>query len=180
MLACYGYTQSDKRVQKAIKFILSEQEPDGSWFGRWGVNYIYGTWAVLTGLRALGEDFSRAYIQRAIRWLESCQNADGGWGEDCHSYEDPRTKGRGPSTPSQTAWAAMALIESGKAREPAVERAMQFLIERQKVDGTWVEEEYTGTGFPKHFYINYHLYRNYFPLMALARYRQAVTGGVSG
>jgi squalene-hopene/tetraprenyl-beta-curcumene cyclase len=129
-------------------------------------------------LRAIGEDFSQEYIQRAIRWLEQCQNPDGGWGESCYGYEEPCTKGQGLSTPSQTAWAAMALIASDKAETLAVERAMRFLVERQQPDGTWAEEEYTGTGFPKHFYINYHLYRNYFPLMALARYRQALTGGI--
>jgi squalene-hopene/tetraprenyl-beta-curcumene cyclase len=167
-------------MRRALRFLRKDQTEEGAWYGRWGVNYIYGTWAVLTGLRALGEDFSQDYIQHAIHWLESCQNPDGGWGESCYSYENPRTKGQGPSTPSQTAWAAMALIESGKARTATVERAMRFLVERQQADGTWTEEEYTGTGFPKHFYINYHLYRNYFPLMALARYRQALAGGRSG
>jgi squalene-hopene/tetraprenyl-beta-curcumene cyclase len=167
-------------LARGVAWLIQDQREDGSWFGRWGVNYLYGTWAVLTGLRAVGEDFSQEYIQRAIHWLEGCQNPDGGWGETCYSYEDPLTKGQGLSTPSQTAWAAMALIESGKGRAPAVERAVQFLLERQQPDGTWPEEEYTGTGFPKHFYINYHLYRNYFPPMALARYRQVVTGGMPG
>ena len=180
LLGHLGYPRKHRVVRRAVRFLRKDQTPEGAWYGRWGVNHIYGTWAVLTGLRALGEDFSQEYIQRAIRWLESCQNADGGWGESCHSYQNPRTKGQGPSTPSQTAWAAMTLIESGKAGEPAVERALRFLIDQQRTDGTWVEEAYTGTGFPKHFYINYHLYRNYFPLMALARYRQAVTGDASG
>jgi squalene-hopene/tetraprenyl-beta-curcumene cyclase len=180
LLGKLGYPRRHPVVRRALRFLRKDQTEEGAWYGRWGVNYIYGTWAVLTGLRALGEDFSHPYIQRAIRWLESCQNPDGGWGESCYSYEDPRTKGRGTSTASQTAWAAMALIESGKAFEPAVERAMRFLVERQQPDGTWLEEEYTGTGFPKHFYINYHLYRNYFPLMALARYRRAIVGGSPG
>jgi squalene-hopene/tetraprenyl-beta-curcumene cyclase len=180
LLGQLGYPRQHPVVRRAMRFLRKDQTPEGAWYGRWGVNYIYGTWAVLTGLRALGEDCSQEYIQRAIRWLQHCQNTDGGWGESCHSYADPHTKGRGPSTPSQTAWAAMALIESGKAREPAVERALRFLVDQQRTDGTWAEEEYTGTGFPKHFYINYHLYRNYFPLMALARYRQAVTGDASG
>jgi len=180
LLGKLGYPPQHPVMRRALRFLRKDQTEEGAWYGRWGVNYIYGTWAVLTGLRALGEDFSQDYIQHAIHWLESCQNPDGGWGESCYSYEDPRTKGQGPSTPSQTAWAAMALIESGKATTPTVERAIRFLVERQQADGTWTEEEYTGTGFPKHFYINYHLYRNYFPLMALARYRQALAGGTSG
>jgi squalene-hopene/tetraprenyl-beta-curcumene cyclase len=112
--------------------------------------------------------------------LERCQNPDGGWGESCETYEHPQAKGKCTSTPSQTAWAVMALIESGKRHSPAVQAGIRFLVEHQQTDGTWVEEEHTGTGFPKHFYINYHLYRNYFPLMALARYRSAVTGSVAG
>jgi squalene-hopene/tetraprenyl-beta-curcumene cyclase len=167
-------------IRRALDFLRKDQCEDGSWYGRWGVNYIYGTWAVLTGLRALDEDFSQEYIQRAIRWIERHQNPDGGWGESCDSYTDPSTKGKGTSTPSQTAWAIMALIESGQVHSPAVRSGIRFLIEGQQADGTWTEEEYTGTGFPKHFYINYHLYRNYFPLMALARYRSAVIGGKTG
>jgi len=180
LLGKLGYPRQHPVIRRALRFLRKDQTEDGAWYGRWGVNYIYGTWAVLMGLRALGEDFSQGYIQRAIAWLEGCQNPDGGWGESCVTYEHPQGKGKGGSTPSQTAWAAMALIESGKARSPTVQRAIQFLIERQQVDGTWVEEEYTGTGFPKHFYINYHLYRNYFPLMALARYRLTLTEGLAG
>ncbi|MBI3329153.1 MAG: squalene--hopene cyclase [Nitrospinae bacterium] len=176
LLGKLGYARKHPVVRRALRFLRRDQTEDGAWYGRWGVNYVYGTWAVLTGLRALGEDFSQEYIQRAVRWVESCQNPDGGWGESCFSYDDPRTKGMGESTPSQTAWAVMALIESGRADSSAVERGIRFLLERQRDDGTWEEEEYTGTGFPKHFYINYHLYRNYFPLMALARYRAAVAG----
>jgi squalene-hopene/tetraprenyl-beta-curcumene cyclase len=178
LLGKLGYPRQHPVVRRALRFLRKDQTREGAWYGRWGVNYVYGTWAVLTGLHAIGEDFSQAYIQRAIRWLEGCQNPDGGWGESCFSYEAPHTKGMGTSTPSQTAWGIMALIESGKSRTPAVERGIRFLFDRQREDGTWAEEEHTATGFPKHFYINYHLYRNYFPLMALARYRSATSGGM--
>jgi squalene-hopene/tetraprenyl-beta-curcumene cyclase len=180
LLAKLGYPRQHPVLRRALRFLRKDQCEDGSWYGRWGVNYIYGTWAVLTGLRALGEDFSQGYIQRAMRWVECGQNSDGGWGESCETYANPQTKGHGTSTPSQTAWAVMALIESGQECSPAVELGIRFLVERQRRDGTWAEEEFTGTGFPKHFYINYHLYRNYFPLMALARYRSALTEGKTG
>jgi squalene-hopene/tetraprenyl-beta-curcumene cyclase len=180
LLSKLGYPPQHPVMRRALRFLRKDQTEDGSWYGRWGVNYIYGTWAVLTGLRALGEDCSQGYIQRAIRWLEGCQNPDGGWGESCDTYDHPQSKPKTTSTPSQTAWAVMALIESGKAHSSAVQRGIRFLVERQQADGTWAEEEYTGTGFPKHFYINYHLYRNYFPLMALARYRSAVARRVTG
>jgi squalene-hopene/tetraprenyl-beta-curcumene cyclase len=180
LLSKLGYPPQHPVMRRALRFLRKDQTEDGSWYGRWGVNYIYGTWAVLTGLRALGEDSSQGYIQRAVRWLKGCQNPDGGWGESCDTYDHPQSKPKTVSTPSQTAWAVMALIESGKAHSSAVQRGISFLVERQQADGTWTEEEYTGTGFPKHFYINYHLYRNYFPLMALARYRSAVAGGVTG
>jgi squalene-hopene/tetraprenyl-beta-curcumene cyclase len=180
LLAKLGYPRQHPVLRRALRFLRKDQSEDGSWYGRWGVNYIYGTWAVLTGLRALGEDFSQGYIQRATRWVEHCQNPDGGWGESCETYVNPQTEGNGTSTPSQTAWAVMALIESGQEYSPAVELGIRFLVERQQRDGTWAEEEFTGTGFPKHFYINYHLYRNYFPLMALARYRSALSEGKAG
>jgi squalene-hopene/tetraprenyl-beta-curcumene cyclase len=180
LLAKLGYPRQHPAIRRALRFLRKDQAQDGSWYGRWGVNYIYGTWAVLTGLKALGEDFSQDYIQRAVRWLEGCQNPDGGWGETCESYANPRLKGVGTSTPSQTAWAVMALIESGLSCSPAVESGVRFLVDRQQPDGTWVEDEFTGTGFPKHFYINYHLYRNYFPLMTLARYRSAAMAGMTG
>ncbi len=180
LLGRLGYPPQHPVMRRALRFLRKDQTEDGSWYGRWGVNYIYGTWAVLTGLRALGEDCSQEYIQLAMRWLEGCQNPDSGWGESCETYEHPQSKLPITSTPTQTAWAVMALIEGGKVHSSAVQRGIRFLVERQQADGTWVEEEYTGTGFPKHFYINYHLYRNYFPLMALARYRSAVTGGVAG
>ncbi|MEZ6194142.1 MAG: squalene--hopene cyclase [Planctomycetota bacterium] len=170
----FGVDQSDPRVRKAIRFIESQQEPDGTWYGRWGVNYIYGTWQVLRGLREIGYDMARENIARAADWLESIQNPDGGFGESIASYEDPSLKGQGPSTPSQTAWAMMGLIAAGRAESPALRRAIDYLTETQLADGTWEEEYWTGTGFPKVFYLRYHYYRIYFPLMALAMWRDAL------
>jgi squalene-hopene/tetraprenyl-beta-curcumene cyclase len=170
MLAAYGVSGDDKRVQKAIKFILSEQEPDGSWFGRWGVNYIYGTMLVLRGLQAMGVDHHEPYVQQGAEWLRMVQNSDGGWGESCGSYDDAATRGIGPSTPSQTAWAIMGLLAGGDTRSDSVQRGILYLLEMQRPDGHWDEDQYTGTGFPRVFYLAYHLYRDYFPLIALSAY----------
>jgi squalene-hopene/tetraprenyl-beta-curcumene cyclase len=170
MLAAYGYNKDDARIRKAIKFILSEQEADGSWFGRWGVNYLYGTMQVLRGLQAIGVDHHEPYIQQGAEWLRMVQNPDGGWGETCGSYDDPSTRGIGPSTPSQTAWAIMGLLSAGDTRSDSVQRGILYLIETQRRDGGWDEVEYTGTGFPRVFYLAYHLYRDYFPLIALSAY----------
>jgi squalene-hopene/tetraprenyl-beta-curcumene cyclase len=170
MLAAYGVNKEDKRVKKAIKFVLSEQEPDGSWFGRWGVNYIYGTMLVLRGLQAIGVDNHEPYVQQGAEWLRMVQNSDGGWGETCGSYDDPSTRGIGPSTPSQTAWAIMGLLAAGDTRSESVQRGILYLLETQRPDGHWNEDEYTGTGFPRVFYLAYHLYRDYFPLIALSTY----------
>jgi squalene-hopene/tetraprenyl-beta-curcumene cyclase len=170
MLATYGYTKDDAPVKKAIEFILSEQESDGSWFGRWGVNYVYGTMQVLRGLQAMGVDYHEPYIQQAAEWLRMVQNADGGWGETCGSYDDPVTRGIGPSTPSQTAWAIMGLLAAGDTRSDSVQRGILYLLRTQKANGSWDEEQYTGTGFPRVFYLAYHLYRDYFPLIALSTY----------
>jgi len=183
MLALYGYTQDDKRVQKAIKFILSEQEPDGSWFGRWGVNYIYGTFLVLRGLDAVGFDHLEPQIQQAAEWIRMVQNPDGGWGETCGSYDDPNTRGVGPSTPSQTAWALLGLLAAGDDRSDSIAKGVRWLITRQKADGSWDEAMgegktrqsiITGTGFPRVFYLAYTMYRQYFPLMALTSYRRTM------
>jgi squalene-hopene/tetraprenyl-beta-curcumene cyclase len=171
MLGRINHDVNDPMVQRALQFIKSEQEPDGCWFGRWGVNYIYGTWLVLSGLRSIGEDPSQAYIRKAAEWLKEHQNEDGGWGETCRSYELPNLRGKGKSTNSQTAWAVMGLIEADAAESPAAKRGMQYLVKHQKKNGSWYEHEFTGTGFPRHFYIKYHLYQIFFPLMALARYR---------
>jgi squalene-hopene/tetraprenyl-beta-curcumene cyclase len=170
MLAAYGVTKDDKRVKKAIKFILNEQEADGSWFGRWGVNYIYGTMLVLRGLQAMGVDNHEPYVQQGAEWLRMVQNSDGGWGETCGSYDDATTRGIGPSTPSQTAWAVMGLLAAGDTRSESVQRGILYLLETQRPDGHWDEEQYTGTGFPRVFYLAYHLYRDYFPLIALSAY----------
>jgi squalene-hopene/tetraprenyl-beta-curcumene cyclase len=183
MLASYGYTRDDKRVQKAIKFIMSEQEPDGSWFGRWGVNYIYGTFLVLRGLEAIGVDHLEPQVQQAAEWIRMVQNPDGGWGETCGSYDDPDTRGIGPSTPSQTAWALLGLLSAGDDRSDSIAKGVRWLLTRQSPEGGWDESIgagvtrqalYTGTGFPRVFYLAYHMYRNYFPLLALTGYKRAM------
>ncbi len=176
---CFGHcgiTAGHRAVKKGIAFIRRRQTPEGCWFGRWGVNYIYGTWQVLTGLRSVGERMDRPYVQAAANWLRSCQKPDGSWGESCDSYEDPTRKGQGASTPSQTAWGAMGLMAAAGADDPAVTKAIRWLIENQAADGAWEEHFYTGTGFPRVFYLKYHLYRLYFPLTALARFRRLSAG----
>jgi len=183
MLANYGYNRSDKRVERAIQFIFREQEPDGSWFGRWGVNYIYGTFLVLRGLQAIGVDQNEPQVQQGAEWIRMVQNSDGGWGESLNSYDDPNTRGVGISTPSQTAWAILGLLAAGDNRSDSVAKGIRWLLERQKTDGAWDESLgegknrqaiYTGTGFPRVFYLAYHMYRNYFPLLALTTYQRAM------
>ena len=166
MLAALGYDTTDRYVARGLEYLRKTQKPWGSWYGRWGVNHVYGTWCVISALTALraGDDM----VARAADWLISVQNEDGGWGETCHSYADETFAGIGRSTPSQTAWAVLALQLAGRAQHPAVERGLTYLCERQRYDGTWDEPECTGTGFPGDFYINYHLYRHLFPMMALA------------
>ena len=163
-------------VQGAIRFIRKEQCEDGSWYGRWGVNYLYGTWQALRGLRLIGEDMSLPYIRRAVEWLKKVQLADGGWGERADSYEFPSRKGLGPSTPSQTAWALMGLLAAGDGDSDAMRRGLEHLLREQTDDGTWDEDEWTGTGFPRVFYMKYHYYRHYFPLLALNQYRRFKRG----
>ena len=164
-----------QRLRWGVKWLLDHQEPDGSWFGRWGANHLYGTGAVVPALVAAGVAPDDPAIARAVEWLERHQNDDGGWGEDLRSYKDPAWIGRGTSTASQTAWALLALLAAGRHRSDAVRRGVRFLVESQRGDGTWDEDLYTGTGFPTDFYINYHLYRLVFPLTALGRYCRAVT-----
>ncbi|MBO7940496.1 squalene--hopene cyclase [Streptomyces sp. S9] len=170
MLAVEGLSH-DPRTRRGIAWLLAEQEPDGSWFGRWGVNYVYGTGSVVPALTAAGLPARHPAIRRAVGWLERVQNDDGGWGEDLRSYQDPaRWSARGASTASQTAWALMALLAAGERDSKAVERGVAWLVETQREDGSWDEPCFTGTGFPWDFSINYHLYRQVFPLTALGRY----------
>lgn len=201
MLGQLGYTADDPAVVSALRYVLSEQEEDGPWFGRWGVNYIYGTGAVLPAFQALGMDMRADYVRRAVRWVLEHQNLDGGWGESCASYVDPAFRGRGPSTASQTAWALLALLAAGEGDHSAAHRGAEFLVRTQMPDGSWDEPYFTGTGFPGYgvgqrleryltpedpgyqgaelpagFMINYHMYRNYWPLMALGRYRRFLKG----
>lgn len=172
LMGSFGYSADHPRARRALAFIMAEQDPRGPWWGRWGVNYIYGTWSVLCGLAAIGQDMGQPSVRRAVAWLKSVQNPDGGWGESCASYHDPALAGVGVSTPSQTAWALLAMLAAGETVAPETVRGVQFLLERQKEDGTWDEDEFTGTGFPKYFMIRYHIYRNCFPLAALGTYRR--------
>jgi squalene-hopene/tetraprenyl-beta-curcumene cyclase len=170
MLAALGRADSEK-ARAGLSWLLGQQEADGSWFGRWGINHVYGTGAALPALAAMGVDPEESPIRRAVAWLHEHQNEDGGWGEDPRSYDDPAWIGRGDSTASQTAWALLALHAAGERleRSPAMERGVAWLISTQRPDGTWDEPQYTGTGFPSDYYINYHLYRLTFPIMALGR-----------
>jgi len=161
-------------VRRGLNYLRREQLPDGSWFGRWGVNYVYGTGGVLPAFRAAGRDMSRGRFRRAGAWMTDHQNADGGWGETCQSYVDASLAGRGESAASQTAWGLLGLLAvdgaGGNGAAGAIERGVRWLVERQEEDGQWEEPQFTGTGFPGDFYIKYHLYRNYWPLAALGRY----------
>jgi squalene-hopene/tetraprenyl-beta-curcumene cyclase len=169
-----GFDLRHPVVRRAVAFLERDQETDGSWYGRWGVNHVYGTWQVLRGLAAVGQDREAPHVRRAVHWLRSHQNTDGGWGESIASYTDPAARGVGASTPSQTAWGVMGLLAGVGARDRAVERGVRWLVERQDDAGTWEQAPWTGTGFPKVFYLNYHLYRHTFPLMALGQYRTAL------
>jgi squalene-hopene/tetraprenyl-beta-curcumene cyclase len=161
-------------VARGIAWLWANQESDGSWFGRWGVNYVYGTGAVVPALMAAGVSPDDPRVRRALAWLDEHQNEDGGWGEDVRSYTDEAWRGRGESTASQTAWALLALVAAGEHRSRATERGVAWLLDAQTPDGTWDEPWFTGTGFPGDFSINYHLYRLVWPLMALGRYAQSI------
>jgi squalene-hopene/tetraprenyl-beta-curcumene cyclase len=171
MLAARGLADTET-CRRGVRWLLDAQEPDGSWFGRWGANYVYGTGAVVPALVAAGIAPDDARIRRAVRWLEDHQGEDGGWGEDMRSYDDPAWAGRGASTPSQTAWALLALLAAGRRSSIAVDRGVDWLVKGQRADGSWDEPYFTGTGFPGDFFVNYHLYRLVFPVSALGRYLQ--------
>ena len=173
MLTMLGYERGFPPVANGLEFIKKDQQSFGGWFGRWGVNYIYGTWSVLAALGVLSEDPGQTYIRKAVLWLKNIQNPDGGWGEDCGSYEDIMLSGKGQSTPSQTAWAVLGLIAAGEVDSYNVERGVTYLINKYQSDPSWNEQLYTGTGFPRVFYLRYHGYSRYFPLWALSMYYSA-------
>jgi squalene-hopene/tetraprenyl-beta-curcumene cyclase len=165
-------------LQAGLEFLRRTQRSDGSWFGRWGLNYIYGAWSSLCALRAAGLPPEAPEISRAANWLVAIENASGGWGEDGSSYGlDYVNYQPAPSTASQTSWALLGLMAAGRADHPSVARGIAFLLQTQQADGVWLEERYTGTGFPRVFYLRYHGYAKFFPLWALARYRKLVAGG---
>jgi squalene-hopene/tetraprenyl-beta-curcumene cyclase len=176
VLAMLGYDTSFGPIARGLEWLKQDQHESGAWYGRWGVNYIYGTWSVLAGLGAIGEDVAKPYIRKAVDWLKQIQNQDGGWGESCNTYDDPMLKGHGVSTPSQTAWALLGLLAVGEVDSAAVKAGIQYLLDQQNAKGEWSEEEYTGTGFPRVFYLRYHGYSKFFPLWALGTYSRLRRG----
>jgi squalene-hopene/tetraprenyl-beta-curcumene cyclase len=176
MLAQIGEANSPA-VARAIDYLRRTQLEEGSWYGRWGMNYIYGTWSVLCALNAAGVDHAAPEFRKAVAWLAKIQNPDGGWGEDATSYKlDYRGYEQAPSTASQTAWALLGLMAAGEIGHPAVARGVDYLSRTQGSDGFWDEPRYTATGFPRVFYLRYHGYSKFFPLWALARYRNLKRG----
>ena len=175
-LAAWGLGADDPAQRRAIDYLRATAEPDGSWFGRWGVNYVYGTWQTITGLVAAGVSTDDTAVRAGAAWLVRHQQPDGGWGESPATYDDPTLRGTGPTTASQTAWALLGLIATGRHDHESVRRGVRFLVDRQQDDGSWDEPEFTGTGFPRVFYLKYHLYAIYFPLLALAQWSKAVSG----
>jgi squalene-hopene/tetraprenyl-beta-curcumene cyclase len=172
MLAQLGVRADEPAMKQALSYLKTDQEKDGSFFGRWGVNYIYGAWSALCALAAAGISPEAPIVSRAAAWLVSIQNSDGGWGESCDSYDlKYKAYSPAPSRASQTAWAVLGLIAAGRLNDSATARGVAFLQETQTGDGLWAEEDYTGGGFPRVFYLRYHGYSKFFPLWALARYR---------
>ncbi|HEX4386967.1 MAG TPA: prenyltransferase/squalene oxidase repeat-containing protein, partial [Myxococcales bacterium] len=199
MLGALGLNRSHPAVSRALAYLYEQQEAEGSWFGRWGVNHVYGTGAVLPGLAALNEPLDGLAVRRSVRWLNEHQNRDGGFGESCASYVEKSQRGRGESTASQTAWGLLALVAARRADSAEARRAAGFLVDTQGSDGSWQETIFTGCGFPGYgigeergariregtelsagFMIRYHLYRNCFPLLALGRYRAALSKNLGG
>ena len=174
-----GLPASHPAVKRGVDYLLKVQEADGSWYGRWGVNYLYGTFLALRGLRAAGMGETEPCIQQAIEFVRAYQNHDGGWGESCASYDEKRFIGN-PSTPSQTAWAILALLSGGDTRSESLHNGVDYLVRTQRPDGMWDEQFCTGTGFPRVFYLEYTDYRNTFPTLALAEYRKAMSSDDSG
>jgi squalene-hopene/tetraprenyl-beta-curcumene cyclase len=180
MLAQLGYKKDHPRVAAAVEYLRREQEKEGCWFGRWGTNYIYGTWSVMCALNAIGVDPQDRMVRRAVAWLNEKQRADGGWGEDGDSYWSDKPKGECKvSTPAQTSWALIALMAAGEGDSPAVQRGIEWLRSTQKPDGTWDEEYYTAVGFPRVFYLRYHGYKAFFPQWALSRYENLAKGNAA-
>ena len=177
MLGKFGFTRYHDAVLRGVDFVRRTQESDGSWYGRWGVNYIYGTWQAIVGLTEVGVSKTDPTIERGANWLLQHQQSNGGWGESANSYSDPELRGQGPTTASQTAWALLGLMAAGHRHHPAVLRGIRFLLDNQHVDGSWRETEFTGTGFPLVFYLRYHLYPQYFPLLALGQWVGSGTMG---
>ena len=175
MLGTIGIEAQHHAMQRALDYVWQQQDQDDCWYGRWGVNYIYGNWQVLLGLQRAGVPPNDPRVRGAVRWLKSVQQESGGWGESPASYDDPKLRGVGPATASQTAWALMGLLAAGETASEPVRRGVDYLINQQNADGSWDEPWFTGTGFPKVFYLRYHYYRMYFPLMALGRYRSLTT-----
>ena len=176
-LGRHGFRVSHPSVQKAVTYLKSKQLPEGCWFGRWGVNYIYGTWQAVCGLRLIGIDMNEAWVQKAGQWIRSVQKPDGSFGESCDTYEDESLKGTGPSTASQTAWGVMAMMSIFGPDDEGVKRGIAWLAKTQLDTGNWDEPWFTGTGFPRVFYLRYHLYKLYFPVMALGRFVKGQTRG---
>jgi len=177
-LCRHGFRYKDEPIARGVDFLLKTQEENGSWFGRWGVNYVYGTFLAVRGLAATGAPHVKNAVNRGARWLREVQNPDGGWGESCLGYDTQRFE-RTDSTPSQTAWALLGLIAAGEIYSRAVELGVRWLLEHQLPDGTWEESTTTGTGFPRVFYIHYHLYKDYFPILALGTYANHAQGSMA-